>query len=293
MQLLVLFLACAGRSDGPPPSVGPWSEDGTVTEYKPVVSDELDRISYGRAVIAQAFEQEDAPTVENTGPKTIPPGPQRGVVSLRVDAQGRLLWVELSRSTGFEELDQAVLERIREEAQFAAPEAALLDEEAGLTVQAAQFVVDVLGEVQSDWRMLSEERSKAGSAYMAAMNERMSPVFEAALMNRINSMNPPTGVYTCRLRLKLNARGQVAEIEVTQPSGLAGYDNIVLSSVRSAAPYGPPPRSHLGPDGLMWIEPYDISIRVRNEGGDLRFSLPEDSETGWADQVAYSVFVAQ
>lgn len=289
MVWLLMVVGCAGRNDGPPPSVGPWSEDGIVTEYKPVVGDSLDRLNYGQAFMELAFAQ-DLPQVVETGSQgELPGGRQRGLLSLQVDANGQLLFVTVSKSCGFEDLDQAVLEQVRSKSSYPAPKPELLDERGELALESVQFEVEVLGTSESEWRMQdSGSQGASNDGYLDALAARFYPVFQALFLSKAKSINPSTGRYTMVLSAALDQEGQVAHAAVKVSSGLPALDQVYVEGFEAAAPYGAPPKGRLSSDGLYWLPLLPYEMEVTNNGGELDFGDLMQSQA-WAESTTFKV----
>ena len=293
MLMLWLLAGCASRSEGPPPSVGPWSEDGKVNEYKPVVSDELDRVSYGQELVKAAFVQDGPQLVEHNEDADVPGGRQRGLLSLRVDSEGRLLSVEVSKSCGFEDLDQAVLEQVRSKSSYAAPSPELLDEQGELSLAAVQFSVEVVGASEREWRMLeSGARGSSADPYLESLSKRFDSVCRALILERAESINPSTGEYDMVMSAVLDREGQVAHSAIKVSSGLPGLDQAFVDALQAAAPYGAPPQRRLSSDGLYWLPLIPYHLEVINDRGELDFGDLIQSK-GWAESTSLKVVLVR
>jgi TonB family protein len=144
-----------------------------VTEYKPVVGDSLDRLNYGQTFMGLAFAQDMPQVMETSSQGELPGGRQRGLLSLRVDANGQLLSVTVSKSCGFEELDLAVLEQVRSKSSYPPPKPELLDELGELALESVQFEVEVLGTSESEWRVVEPgSPSASNDGYLYALSAR-------------------------------------------------------------------------------------------------------------------------
>ncbi len=145
-----LFLACATRTEGPPPSTGPWAQPGQESTGLKVGAGQ-ERAHYGRELLRVAF----GPIQESELPGDSPVGVYRGVVRVALNAQGHPLEVTLVSSCGEEGLDRLVVRQIAQATDLPAPVPEILDPNAELHL-ALPFVVQVVEAASEGARALSE-----------------------------------------------------------------------------------------------------------------------------------------
>ncbi len=96
------------------------------------------------------------------------------------------------------------------------------------------------------------------ASYLNIIHNRLHPIFADSFLASLSSL--PSSDPMNRRDLKTNleivlsqADGSLVTMGVTRASGVTAFDIAALESVKKAAPFGPPPREIVSPDGNVYF----------------------------------------